>query len=349
MNCGHVVSLLELRCRGGSPGVPLSLNIATAVIHVPRLLRRVRPQVIHCHFHTSAIPILPWARAMGIPLLIEVHGLYVPAAAGRLGRWSCLQRPLVALERIALRSADHVLVQAESMKRLLVGRMSLNADRVSVLYPGLRVEEFSSYTGPPASIPGRQTGEKTVMYIGSTAAFQGLSLLAAAQKHLGTLTSGVRLVLVVNNVAATPDEVVALWGFDPTMTTVVMPSNNYELPAWLSAADVLVHARPESLENVNVQSKLGLYLASGKPIVTTDVGDYPLLLSDDRGCVLTKPSPEALACGLADALASTSIMECARIDGPVTARRFFSTAENAKRLTGLYKCLAGTSTLEGAV
>ena len=43
-------------------------------------------------------------------------------------------------------------------------------------------------------------------------------------------------------------------------------------------ADVLVHPRLACRENYSVQSKIAVYLASGRPIVATDFGDYSTIL-----------------------------------------------------------------------
>ena len=56
-------------------------------------------------------------------------------------------------------------------------------------------------------------------------------------------------------------------------------------------ADVLVHSRLACRENYSVQSKLAVYLASGRPIVATDFGDYAPLLGPTGAGRLTTVDP----------------------------------------------------------
>ena len=148
----------------------------------------------------------------------------------------------------------------------------------------------------PGPHPRARPGRPVAMYVGSTHAYQGLDLLAAAQRRLGHAFS---FVLVLSRDAGEPEDAVARFGFDPECTVVLHPDDPARLPALLRAASVLVHARPDCPDNANVQSKLGLYLASGRPIAATDVGDYGPLLAPAAGagsraptrCASPSPSP----------------------------------------------------------
>ena len=99
---------------------------------------------------------------------------------------------------------------------------------------------------------------------------------------------------------------------------------------------MLVHARPDCPDNRNVQSKLGLYLASGRPIAATDVGDYGPLLAPSRGCRLARPDPVRLAVAIAAAGTDPDVAAAARSENPAIARRHFESSENAARLLRIY-------------
>ncbi|MBS1109159.1 MAG: family glycosyltransferase, partial [Anaeromyxobacteraceae bacterium] len=126
------------------------------------------------------------------------------------------------------------------------------------------------------------------------------------------------------------------FGFDPECTVVLHPDDPGRLPSLLAAASVLVHARPDCPDNANVQSKLGLYLASGRPIAATDVGDYGPLLAPSRGCRLSRPDPARLASVIASAGTEPDVAAAARRENPTLARRHFESSENAARLLRIY-------------
>ena len=63
-----------------------------------------------------------------------------------------------------------------------------------------------------------------------------------------------------------------------------------DIPAYVCNAEVLALARPKSLiADAGFPSKLTEYLAAGKPIVTTKVGDIPIYLKDNENAFLSEP------------------------------------------------------------
>ncbi len=320
----------------GSAPQPLGWLLATS--RALLALRAARAEVVHVHGHLAALAVLPAARLLGIPAVVELHGVYVPSRAGQPGARPLLSRLGAAAEFPVLRGADHVIAQARSMRdRIVQGGVA--ADRVTVLYPGLRTAEFSDPATVPAAIPGLDPGRPVAMYVGSTHAYQGLDLLAAAQRRLGHAFS---FVLVLSRDAGEPEDAIARFGFDPECTVVLHPHDPGLLPSLLAAASVLVHARPDCPDNRNVQSKLGLYLASGRPIAATDVGDYGPLLAPSRGCRLSRPDPARLAAAIAAAGTDPGVAEAARRENPAIARSHFESSENAARLLRIYEGLRRT-------
>jgi len=61
-----------------------------------------------------------------------------------------------------------------------------------------------------------------------------------------------------------------------------------ELPVFLSAADVFALPMENTIANeARFPHKIGDYLACGRAVITTDVGDYPKLLSQNNAAVVT--------------------------------------------------------------
>ena len=338
---GVEVSLLETgvdRPFRVAPG-HRATSFSQAAWRLPLALSELAPHVVHAHGYKAAAAALLPARLLGVPLVAEPHGVPFPSRRGQPGARPWRSALLIRAEFPVLRRADLVIAQAEAMRSRLLHEGGVDDDRVVVLYPGVAVTEFSGFTGAPARVPGRRDGEAVVLYAGTTERYQGLDLLARAQPLLAELGVKARVVLVLSD-AATDDAVWQL-GFDRARTTLVRPSSNAELPAWFAAADVLVHARPDVPDNQNVQSKLGLYLASGKPVVATGVGDYAALLSDRPGAIVVHPEPRSLADGLARAATDPRVATGAREAGPALARERFDLHGNLQRLLGLYRRLAG--------
>lgn len=66
-----------------------------------------------------------------------------------------------------------------------------------------------------------------------------------------------------------------------------------ELPALLATAQVLILPRPAGVfSSAGLPNKLGEYLATGRPVVTTATGDIPLFLQDGVEAYLVDPADE---------------------------------------------------------
>jgi N-acetylglucosaminyldiphosphoundecaprenol N-acetyl-beta-D-mannosaminyltransferase len=341
----HIAKTTRALAARGVEVVPLELDLAAArgPLQLVRILRSafsglrgLRPSLAHVHGHIAACAVLPVARLLRIPLVVELHGLYVRSDAENPGTRPVLSGLAKLLELPTLRRAEHVIAQAQAMKERLV-RHGIEEGRVTVIYPGLRTAEFAEYAGPAAVVPAASPDEKLLVYVGSTHRYQGLDLLAYAQR---LLPQNYRLALVLSRDSGAPEDVVTRFGFDPLRTLAVHPANPSEIPAWTKRADVLVHARPDLPDNINVQSKLGLYLAAGKPVVATDVGDYRLLMGASPGCVLSPPEPEAFARAILTATTDPEIARAARRENVALARRYFEADVNAERLVTIYHGVA---------
>lgn len=66
--------------------------------------------------------------------------------------------------------------------------------------------------------------------------------------------------------------------------------NRDEIPSLLMNSKMLALARPSSLQSTGgFPTKLGEYLATGKPVLVTKVGDIPLYLRDNENAFLAEP------------------------------------------------------------
>ena len=70
------------------------------------------------------------------------------------------------------------------------------------------------------------------------------------------------------------------------------------MPSFMTKADVLVIPRSESEVNWTTPRKMSEYLAMGKAIVATDVGDHKRILVDNDCGAVTEPNAKGFAEGL---------------------------------------------------
>lgn len=107
-----------------------------------------------------------------------------------------------------------------------------------------------------------------------------------------------------------------------------------EMPALLCKANILALARPDSLQAQNgFPTKLGEYLATGRPVVATRVGDIPVFLEDKVSAFLVEPNniqafSDALSMAADDEVLSAKVGQ----KGRKVAMQYFNAISESKKV-----------------
>ncbi|MGH8900409.1 MAG: glycosyltransferase [Egibacteraceae bacterium] len=188
---------------------------------------------------------------------------------------------------------------------------------------GLRLNHLVAY--PPAPLlalpPVQRRDRPRIVYLGNFYRWQGVDMLLQALRLLDSWDSGCTVRLI----GGTREELQSINGDQPLPPQIedVRRVPPEEVVAELEAADILVVPRPDTPINRTTARKLGEYLASGRHVVVTDVGDHRLLLSSSDCAIVVAPTPEAIAKGLHDAILRVRSEHPAVRDGPDLAARYF--------------------------
>ncbi len=322
--------------RGDFEGTPLyTLPMHRWVDGLRAIRRRHRFDLVHAQHYGGATRAHAACRLSGWPMVYEVHSLLgEEVERDQLGR-GLIYRGYCALERQVCRHAAHVIALGEPVRDVLVNEKGLAADRVSVIYPGIDLNE---YAGPatPATIPGIGPGHQVIMYVGSIVhPNQGVPLLIESLPAVFAARPEARCVLVGGPAEAGEAYRRQLGEFGDRL--IVRTGQTPEQVVSLTRrADVLVHPRLACRENYSVQSKIAVYLASGRPIVATDFADYRTILGATGAGRLTAVAPGAIADGILDVLGDPALAaRLAAATGPV-AREYFGMDRNVDRYLDVY-------------
>jgi len=111
------------------------------------------------------------------------------------------------------------------------------------------------------------------------------------------------------------------------------------IPALLQHAELLVLPRPDSKQaQGGFPTKLGEYLASGKPVVATRVGELPRYLEDGESVFFCQPgSTDSLTDALNRALSSPSLMRQVGLNGREVAKKHFNKNIQSKLLKEFFE------------
>ncbi len=251
--------------------------------------------LVHSHEEGSIMGVV-FQKLTRTPHLYDMHSSLVQ----QMGNFQFTRSRLVIrffriIERISLKNAASVIVICRALYDQAAAVTA--ADKLTL------IENFLD-DRPACTDEGRVrrlresfgTGARTiVMYAGTLEPYQGMPLLIDSMERLdasyslvlvgGTAeqVAGLRRVLAARDLAGR----VVLLGRQPAA----------DIPAYLRAADVLVS--PRTL-GTNIPLKIYSYLASGVPLVATDLPTHTQTISPDIA-VLALPEPEAFAAGIARA------------------------------------------------
>jgi len=228
-------------------------------------------------------------RALGVPVVVMGIGSDVHSIGDRLSAMRT---------RTVLREADYVLTVSDDLRRKAVAmgappqrsRAILNGCDVTAFHPGDRLQARQRLRVDPAT--------EALVYIGRMDTKKGLLELieAAAALHLQ------RPRLHVYLVGEGPDQAViesAIATHQAAAYVHALPPCHFdEVPLWIAAADlVTLPSYMEGCPNVVLEA-----LACGRPVVATNVGGIPEIMSDDCGRLIPPRDPYSLAQALASVL-----------------------------------------------
>jgi glycosyltransferase involved in cell wall biosynthesis len=260
---------------------------------LPSVVGARRPvDLVHAHQgeDVATLVLALLARAVHrCPLVVTLHCSVRHTVTGRSPRSWLLRVAGGAVERVAVRSADAVLVLVPRTAELLVSD-GVSPDRVHVLPSGFEPALFS---GPhDDAFPG--VARPRVGYVGRLAGSKRPDLLVEAfgrmreVAHLVVVGDGPLRDVVKAAVQRSPAHArITVRGFVP----------HAEVPRVLASLDVL--ALPSVYEEMG--SVLVEAMASGLPVVASRVGGIPAVVQDGETGLLVPPDDvTALAAALDD-------------------------------------------------
>lgn len=291
--------------------------------------------IVHAQHYGGATRAYFACRRFGWPMVYEIHSLLGDEVErNNLGR-GLVFRSYLALERKVCEHAAAIIALGEPVKQVVVEEKHVPEERVTVIYPGIDLGEYERQ-GTPARIDGVRPEHKVIMYVGSIVhPNQGVPILIDALPVVFARLPEARCVLVGGPAEAGEvyrsqlgeygDRLIVLTGQTPE-----------QVVALTRRADVLVHPRLACRENYSVQSKIAVYLASGRPIVATDFGDYQMLLGESGAGLLTEVASGPLADGIIRVLSEPELAaSLAAATGPI-AREYFAMDRNLDRYLEVY-------------
>jgi L-malate glycosyltransferase len=312
---GHVPEVFPLQ------GSLAHVNTALQVLRLARWLRRHRCELVHVHDFYSSVLVVPAARLAGCKVLV-----------GRLdlSHWQGAARR--ALHAQVTRMADHVVCNAEAIRRMLVDEEGVTPERVTVLHNGLDLARFDARAreGLQAPLPDTGGAPVVVHVANMNHPVKRQEDLLAALRQVRARGASLHALLVGDGPRR--GELERLAQQLGVADVVHFLGHRPDVPAVYAHATLgVLCSSAEGMSNAVMEG-----MAARRPMVVTRVGGNPDLIEHGkRGLVVERHSPDALAEALLSVLADP---EAARRMGEA-ARHFVERELSLARMVARHDAL----------
>ncbi len=262
--------------------VNLPFFLAAQAAAVAREVRRVNPHLIHCHWLISSG--LMGALAGGVrhrPLVVSAHGsdVYIQSL------------PFQTANRFVLERARLCTVNSRGTRKRVL-RIHPGT-RTEIVPMGLHPERYGPHLASTEIRRRMGGGQPQLLFVGRFSRHKGLDHLVAALPPILERLPEARLALIGFGPEEPEVRAAAARTGVANALTIVGRVPHHDIPAWLASADLVV------LPSVQVEG-LGVVLlealASGTPVVGSDLGGIPDIIQDGETGLLARPGdPEHLA------------------------------------------------------
>ena len=275
-----------------------------------RMMREIRPDVIHTHSGKAGILGRAAAAKLGIPVVHTIHGPSFYRGQKRLA-----YNTLLAAERWAGRRTDRFISVCDAMTDQYVEAGVAPRDRFITIYSGMEVEPFLAPSRPPAEIRAELNIPADAVVVGKVARLfhlKGHEFLLAAAPRLVERHPNLIFLFVGDGVLRADYErrIAALGLTEHFRFTGLVPPQ--KVPELIHAMDIVAHASlREGLARVLPQG-----LIAGKPVVSYDVdGAREVCIPGETGFLLPPESVDALVEALSKLAADPELRQRLGVTG----------------------------------
>ncbi len=327
--------------RGGRARIPAwihlfarTLWVATSIVY----LFRHRPSVAYLYqpWLDSALIGLA-ARCLMIKVVTEVVDLYPPGS-----KLNPLLRAVCKSEALSLRLCarlSHGIVAISSTIEDWARRQNPKARHLRMPI----IVDLAPFRQPAGTHPDfTKTSEPPVLvYTGSYAHSQGVRI--ALQALAAVKSSGRKVRMITAGASGTidsddPTSIARDLGVEDLVTDYGYVDGK-DIPQLQSRAFALLMPKLDlPVNHAGLSTKLGEYLASGRPVIASDVSDLREYLTDRMNVILTQPgSCESLATAIAWVLGNQREANAIGQAGRVAAEQHFDSRQNAIKVRTMFQ------------
>lgn len=241
------------------------------------------------------------------------------------------------LETIMLKRSDKIIAVSEYTKRELMENYQFKYDKIQVIHNGVDVNKFKPAENKPKvkNELGFNEEDKLILYVGRLYSRKGLFTLMNSIPRVVRKFKNVKFVFSGKGLRNEKEKftryAAKLGVKDNIIFTGYFPDS--KLPKLYQAADIFVF----STIYENLPFAILEALASGLPVVTTDVGGIPEVIDDGKnGFLVAAFNPVELADSVLHLLEHPAVASEVGLSGRMTVERRFDWRIMVKKVIDVY-------------
>jgi glycosyltransferase involved in cell wall biosynthesis len=261
---------------------------------VARAIREFRPDFIYDRYNSYNTAAVNPARRAGVPVMLEVNA---PVAYERVAYEHLqLKMPWLArrYERYVCSSADHVFTVSTPLKRHLVDRVGVPAERITVLPNGANPATFDpGIDGTAVKARYGVPGKTVIGFVGILRPWHGLEMLLEAFAQLGSARQDLCLLIVGDGpIEAELKARAAALGISSRVTFTGRLSHD-GVRDHVAAFDIAVSPKATFYAS---PMKILEYMAMAKPVVAPAMDNIRDIVDAGRTGILFEPDNVPALC-----------------------------------------------------
>jgi len=299
---------------------------------IVRLLRELRPDILHTHSSKAGILGRAAAAKLGIPVVHTIHG-----AAFHYGQNPIIQQLYIAAEKWAGKRTDHFISVADAMTNQYVVAGVASREKFTTIHSGMDVEPFLDPRRSRKEVRkelGIGADDIVVGKIARLFPLKGHEFLIAAARQIVDENPAVRFLLVGDGILREQYERdIAEAGLtDRFVFTGLVPPTT--IPELIGAMDIVAHCSEwEGLARVLSQA-----LIAGKPVVSYDVdGAREVVIPGETGYLLPSQSIDELATSINELASDAALRDRLGMTGRERFTETFRHQTMTRRIREVYE------------
>jgi glycosyltransferase involved in cell wall biosynthesis len=259
-----------------------------------RLIDVARPDIVYERLTTFAAGGALTCRRLGVPHILEVNAQ--ATAQGKRYNGLALSEASELLEHAAYSATDHIRCISEELKGDLAAA-GVPEGKMTVIACGVDVDVFTPH-GP--SFRERVAGEIVLGFVSSLKPWHGIDILARCFR---TLATDARYHLLIVGDGPERGEIDALSRELPGRVTHVGAIEQCDVAAHIRGMDIALAPYPDLKPFPFSPLKILEYMAIGRPVIASRIGQNVDLLGNGRFGELVPPGDVEALAGAIQALA----------------------------------------------